>query len=773
MATRSASPASYPRHSRWTRLRNRTVARLGWLWVPRLYVGILTGYLLGRALPGAQIAPFGIAFYAAVRGAGFSGKQALPVALAVVAGAGGLLGWTQAAWIAAGLGACHVLATGFRLGRKSASPVGAAVVAGGVSVATAALSPANASLMQSLIWCGLTGILALIFTLGIADASSGRVFYRGSTDSPVPAVVVLAAALSGLDGVSLLGLMPMRDVAGSFLIMVCAFAGGAPLGAAAGAVLGVSLLFTAMGSQQTTLLLGYQPLTIAAVSQTHGLAFVLAGLAAGAFRDLHRLGVALAFCVGLATYAFALAFSTADLIGLAYSTLAATGLFWLLPRGWLEAVPATLITEGTTTKKVSESPSLPFARIVEQVRGLSRVLREINRTLDQVAAVGTTQEEVPGRIFEQVSEQVCQGCSMFRHCWEREFQGTYQLFSDLWSQAIEEGSLPVDPVSEALERLCIHSEQVTAALNYYYEARRTQQRWERRLEEGRSLTGDYVKNVARILDRWVEDLGPGTGKSPIESTPALRVASGVVRLPQPGSHISGDAYAGTTLGTDRYLMVLSDGMGAGRGAALESRQCVNLVQSLLSAGFTVEVAVQTVNSVFLLRSPEETFATVDIALLDLCTGRVEFVKIGAAPSFLKRGSDITVVKMASVPVGIIDQVQIEPEFRVVRPGDIIVMITDGVWDACKEGVDKEQWLVDHLGREASTDPEEIADGLLARARELQPEVGDDMTVFVARIDPVRGVLSGQAHRRAVPTPGWAVVRKAPRPGEQEASPKEK
>lgn len=772
VATRPAPDAPYPKRSRWTQFRSVVQRRLGWLWVPRLYAGILLGYLLGRALPGSQVAPFGIAFYAAVRGAGFGGKAALPVAVAVLAGTGAALGWNQAAWIAGGIAVCHIAASALRGRRKGAFPVGAAVLGATAAAVPAVFSPAGTNALQAIIWSGLTGVLALIFTLGLVDATSGRVFQRGSADSPVPAVVVLAAAMCGLEGVSLWGQVPLREVAGSLLIMIGGFAGGAPAGASAGAVLGVSFLFSAVGSQQS-LLLGHPPVWVTAASQSQGMAFVLAGLLGGAFRELNRFGVAVAYSLGLVTYALAMAFSAPDLLSVAYSAAAATGIFWLMPRRWLETIPAALVTEPTFARKETGVPAAPHAAVVEQVRGLSRVLREINRTFEQVAAVEVTQEDVPGRVFEQISDRVCNGCSMLRHCWEQEFQATYQLFSDLWVRAGEEGPLPTDPVPEALETACIYPDQVIAALNSFQEAQSSQRRWERRLEDGRALTGDYVRNVARILDRWVGDLESGSGKCRIEGTPVLRVASGAVRLPQRGSHISGDAYIGAPLGVERYLMVLSDGMGVGRGAAIESRQCVNLIQSLLNAGFTTEVAVETVNSVFLLRSPEETFATVDIALMDLCTGRAEFVKIGAAPSYLKRGSDVTVVKAASVPVGIVNQVQVEPEFRVVRPGDFIIMITDGVWDACKEGVDKERWLVDHLSREISTDPEEMADSLLARARELRPDAGDDMTVLVARMDPVRRAFASEPQRRAVPPSGWAVVRRAPRPGTRKASPQEK
>jgi len=274
------------------------------------------------------------------------------------------------------------------------------------------------------------------------------------------------------------------------------------------------------------------------------------------------------------------------------------------------------------------------------------------------------------------------------------------------------------------------------------------------------MVGGYLKNVTRMLDRFVEEAG-SAGRALEERLAVYRVVSGMARLPRRGGAISGDSCVGTPLGGGRYLMALSDGMGVGQEAADQSRQCVNLLHQLLEAGFSTEIAVNTVNSVLLLRSPDESFATVDLAQIDLATGRTEFVKVGAAPSFIKRGSEVTVVKMSSVPVGIINQVEMEAEFRVLRPGDLVVMVSDGVWDVSQDDLDKERWLLEHLQRETSTDPEEIAESLLARARELAPDATDDMTILVARLDLITGTVDRQEAR---PAPGadWVPVRRAPK-----------
>ena len=68
-------------------------------------------------------------------------------------------------------------------------------------------------------------------------------------------------------------------------------------------------------------------------------------------------------------------------------------------------------------------------------------------------------------------------------------------------------------------------------------------------------------------------------------------------------------------------MALSDGMGIGEKASNESQTAVRLLETLLSSGFTREVALKTINSVLMLRSHRESFATLDMMIFDLYTGK--------------------------------------------------------------------------------------------------------------------------------------------------------
>ena len=114
-----------------------------------------------------------------------------------------------------------------------------------------------------------------------------------------------------------------------------------------------------------------------------------------------------------------------------------------------------------------------------------------------------------------------------------------------------------------------------------------------------------------------------------------------------------DYYSLLELGVREQVIILSDGMGNGPRAAAESKATIVLLERLLEAGFKKEVVLRSVNSLLQLRTGDETFATVDMALIDLVEGEVELLKIGAAPSMIKREKEVFRIGAPSLPLGIL------------------------------------------------------------------------------------------------------------------------
>lgn len=210
---------------------------------------------------------------------------------------------------------------------------------------------------------------------------------------------------------------------------------------------------------------------------------------------------------------------------------------------------------------------------------------------------------------------------------------------------------------------------------------------------------------------------------------------GIAQRMKTGNLVSGDSFASVFLHS-RTALILSDGMGSGARAAKESSATVNLLKRLLESGFDRDLAVKTVNATLALRSPEDSFSTVDLTMIDLFSGKADFIKIAAQPSFIKKGGNIQVVSSSSLPIGILDTVDYEPVSLDLQNGDLLVMATDGLLDAGRRSTGREDWVLSELGRFGQEDPQRIADYLLSRAEDLsRGKIHDDIMVVVVRVVP--------------------------------------
>ena len=210
------------------------------------------------------------------------------------------------------------------------------------------------------------------------------------------------------------------------------------------------------------------------------------------------------------------------------------------------------------------------------------------------------------------------------------------------------------------------------------------------------------------------------------------VTTGVAMAIKEGDEVSGDSWSCINLQNRKFVMVLSDGMGTGRQASRESATAINLLEQLLGAGLSIKMAVDTVNSVLYLRSGEETFTTIDLTVINEVTGTVEFIKVGAVPSFIKRRTQVQVVKAKTLPVGILQQVEAETFVFPVQVGDLIINMSDGVFEVIDGNIDDWCRVIQALPQD---DPQNIANYLIELARNtLRGKIKDDLTVLVARID---------------------------------------
>ncbi|MBE6572988.1 MAG: hypothetical protein E7652_01175 [Ruminococcaceae bacterium] len=193
--------------------------------------------------------------------------------------------------------------------------------------------------------------------------------------------------------------------------------------------------------------------------------------------------------------------------------------------------------------------------------------------------------------------------------------------------------------------------------------------------------------------------------------------------------INGDSISFFENSGDYFYALLSDGMGSGRDAALSSRLAGVYLDKMLRAGNKKAQAIEMLNS-FLRQKSCESFATVDLMELDLLNGQASFVKSGAVPSYIIRGSSIFKIASNTMPVGIIKELNAEEVKFELEHGDVVVMISDGICDGTEDGI----WLMDMLINDwkKGVGLRDMCEKILEEARERNGE-RDDMTVGMVKI----------------------------------------
>lgn len=213
----------------------------------------------------------------------------------------------------------------------------------------------------------------------------------------------------------------------------------------------------------------------------------------------------------------------------------------------------------------------------------------------------------------------------------------------------------------------------------------------------------------------------------------FQVIHGSARAVKDEEGISGDNFAFMEMGTGRALMSLSDGMGSGFDAYRDSEIVIELLEELLDCGFSEEVALRLINSVFLVNSESLSPATVDMGIIDMYSGVCDFVKLGAASTFIKRGKWVESIKSTSLPMGFFERPDMESVSKKLYNGDYIIMVSDGILDSIKSE-DKEKELGRIIMNIEGKQPKEMADAILTEViGGGGSEICDDMTVLVAGV----------------------------------------
>jgi stage II sporulation protein E len=196
-----------------------------------------------------------------------------------------------------------------------------------------------------------------------------------------------------------------------------------------------------------------------------------------------------------------------------------------------------------------------------------------------------------------------------------------------------------------------------------------------------------------------------------------------------GGRLCGDTYEYYQDGKGRAVMLISDGMGTGGRAAIDSAMASNLMTRMLKGGFSFDCSLKIVNSALLVKCDEETLATLDISCLDLYTGNVDILKAGAPLTLIRRGNKIIRIDTASLPAGILREVEFERSNCTLAEGDVIMMFSDGAIMGSLNWMEQE--LLNYSFEET---PQDFSRRMVEKVCSLRKDGhDDDVTILTAII----------------------------------------
>lgn len=781
--------------AQWARTRRVTQAVMAKKW-SILLVGL--ALLLGRAVILESLMPFAIAYFAVM----YFMRRDIHIWIAAALVAGSWMAATPSPmWIAMEIAVLFLLFKGLEAYEKaelSTAPILVFVSMLLVQLFQVLVGDTLSwySFMMIVVEASLAFVLTLVFIQAIPVLTMTKKNAGLKNEEIICLMILLASVMTGAVGWVMYGLS-VEHIMSRYMLLLFAIAGGAPLGAAVGVVVGLILSLADFG----------------AIVQMSMLAF--AGLLAGLLREGGKMATAFGMLLGTSILSIYIG-SQSDVMSSTWESVAAAALLLLTPRAIIRTISRYVPGSAEHAKSQYDYAKRVREVTAERVTQYSAVFKQLSNSFSQLNSSFTMKkkEEEVSHFMNAASQNVCSGCHWQHSCWEGKFFHTYNMMTEMMTTVEEKRSLTSKEMPKSWTTHCKKPTEVLQELRKQNELYKNNMYWKKQIYDSRQLVSEQLLGVSQVMEdlskeikregqtlhlqeeqirEAIEGLGLSVqgvdivsleeGSVEIEvyhsfakgydecrkiiapllsdilgehiavkmelpptrpgeptlvafgSAKQFEIETGIAGVAKGGDLLSGDSFSLVELGSGKLALAISDGMGNGERARMESSAALSILQQLLQSGMDERLAVKSVNSILLLRSSDEMFATVDLAIIDLYTAHTMFMKIGSTPSFIRRGQQVIPITANNLPIGILQDIDVDFVNMQLQPGDTLVMMSDGIYDAPGLAVNKEMWMKRIISELKSDDPQEMADMLLETVvRGHEGEISDDMTVMVARID---------------------------------------
>jgi phosphoserine phosphatase RsbU/P len=202
--------------------------------------------------------------------------------------------------------------------------------------------------------------------------------------------------------------------------------------------------------------------------------------------------------------------------------------------------------------------------------------------------------------------------------------------------------------------------------------------------------------------------------------------------------VGGDYYDVIAVQGSRYVIAIGDVSGKGTPASLLMANLQATIRALVPLGLPLAELTMRVNNLICENTGADRFITFFWGIIDADARSMKYVSAGHNPPFLIHADgSVDRLSEGGIILGIMKALMpyMEGEVR-FRPGDVLVLFTDGVSEAMNEAGEEwgeeplEQIVKTHLKDSAETILASIVEGIMTHNKGT--EQSDDITLIVAK-----------------------------------------
>lgn len=244
-----------------------------------------------------------------------------------------------------------------------------------------------------------------------------------------------------------------------------------------------------------------------------------------------------------------------------------------------------------------------------------------------------------------------------------------------------------------------------------------------------------AKQVGRYMGVCMDIVSENSYRIILEESPLYEMITGQATVcaavyEKCGISANGDAVLIQTIDGGKVLFALSDGMGHGIRARNESNRTLEMMAVCFQAGYDNSQTMKVVNGAMLNATGGESFATLDMGVIDLWSGETEMCKFGACSSFLIQGQKIHRLSGEALPLGILEHVYPAQKRLRLYENDRILLMSDGVSDM----FESDEEVIRIVQKALQDPPQAMAEFILQEALDRQQNMPkDDMTVLCVQL----------------------------------------